>query len=183
MIFIPLPFQGAYIIEPEVYQDERGSFYRFFCEDEFKQIGHNKPWIQINHSHTKSKGTLRGLHFQLPPYSEIKMVKCIAGKILDVIIDLRNGSSTFLQWTGVEISAENRRMMYIPEGFAHGFQTLTDDCEMIYHHSASYVKDSEGGIRWDDPMINIKWSLPPIHVSTRDQEFPLINRQFQGIKL
>jgi dTDP-4-dehydrorhamnose 3,5-epimerase len=183
MIFTPLSLHGAYIVEPEVFQDERGSFYRFFCTDEFRQIGHDKPWVQLNHSFTKSKGTVRGLHFQLPPHAEIKMVKCIAGKILDVIIDLRKGSSTFLQWTGVEISAENRRMMYIPEGFAHGFQTLTDDCEMIYHHSEVYTKDAEGGIRWNDPLINIKWPLPAFHISTRDQQFPLITNQFQGIKV
>jgi dTDP-4-dehydrorhamnose 3,5-epimerase len=183
MIFKSLPFQGAYIIEPEVYRDERGKFYRFYSEDEFSQIEHTKHWIQINHSYTKEKGTLRGLHYQLPPHAEIKMVKCIAGKILDVIIDLRNGSSTFLQWTGVEISAENRLMLYIPEGFAHGFQTLTDDCELIYHHTASYIKDAEGGIRWDDPLVKIKWPLPPLYISERDQHHPLITRQFQGIKL
>jgi dTDP-4-dehydrorhamnose 3,5-epimerase len=183
MIFTSLPLQGAYIIEPEVYQDERGSFYRFFCNDEFKQIGHNKPWIQLNHSHTKSKGTVRGLHFQLPPDGEIKMVKCITGKILDVIVDLRIGSSTFLRWTGVEISAEDRRMIYIPEGFAHGFQTLTDDSELIYHHSTAYIKNSEGGIRFDDPLININWPLPPLHISARDLQFPLITNQFRGIKV
>jgi dTDP-4-dehydrorhamnose 3,5-epimerase len=183
MIFIPLPFKGAYIIEPEVYHDERGSFYRFFCADEFRQIGHNKPWVQLNHSYTKSKATVRGLHFQLPPHTEIKMVKCIVGKILDIIVDLRKGSSTYLQWTGAEISADNRRMMYIPEGFAHGFQTLTDDCEMIYHHSEVYTKDAERGIRFDDPVINIKWPLPPLHTSARDLQFPLITKQFQGIKV
>jgi dTDP-4-dehydrorhamnose 3,5-epimerase len=183
MIFTALPLKGAYTIEPEVYQDERGSFYRFFCADEFRQIAHHKPWVQLNHSYTKSKGTIRGLHFQLPPHTEIKMVKCIAGKILDIIIDLRKGSSTFLQWTSVEISAENRRMMYIPEGFAHGFQTLTDDCEMIYHHSEIYTKDAEGGIRWNDPLINIRWPLPALHISARDQQFPLITNQFQGLKV
>ena len=180
MIFTALSLKDAYIIEPEVYEDERGSFYRFFCEDEFRQIGHNKPWVQLNHSYTKSKGTIRGLHFQLAPHTEIKMVKCIAGKILDIIVDLRKGSSTFLQWTGIEISAENRHMMYIPEGFAHGFQTLTDECEIIYHHSEVYRKDAEGGIRWDDPMINITWPLPPLHISIRDQQFPLITKQFSG---
>jgi dTDP-4-dehydrorhamnose 3,5-epimerase len=183
MIFTPLSLQGSYIIEPEVYEDERGSFYRFFCAEEFRQIAHDKPWVQLNHSYTKSKATIRGLHFQLAPHAEIKMVKCIAGKILDVIIDLRKGSSTFLQWSGVEISAENRRMIYIPEGFAHGFQTLTDDCEMIYHHSEIYSKDAEGGIKWNDPLINIKWPLRGLHISARDQQFPLITNQFQGIKV
>lgn len=183
MKFTPLPLSGAYIIEPDVHQDERGFFYRFFCEDEFKKIGHSKPWVQLNHSFTKSKGTIRGMHFQQPPHPEIKLVKCIAGKALDVIIDLRKDSDSFLQWTAAEISALNRKMMYIPEGFAHGFQTLTDDCELIYHHSASWIKESEGGIRWNDPLIHIDWPMPPVNVSDRDQQHPLLTPQFSGIKL
>lgn len=183
MIFTPLSLAGAYIVEPIVHSDERGLFYRYFSADEFKKIGHHKPWVHLNHSYTKTRGSIRGLHFQQPPHSEIKMVKCIAGKILDVIIDLRKDSQSFLQWTGIEISADNRRMIYIPEGFAHGFQTLTDDCELIYHHSAVYVKESEGGIRWDDPSLNIRWPLPGVNISERDQQHPLITQQFAGIKL
>ena len=183
MIFTPTELTGAYLIEPEIFNDERGSFYRFYCADEFQQIGHNKPWIQLNHSYTAKQGTIRGMHFQLPPFSEIKMVKCIAGKINDIIIDLRSESPTFLQWISVELSAENKRILYIPEGFAHGFQTLTDDCELIYHHSAAYVEGSEGGIRWNDPMINIKWPLPPVNISSRDMKHEFLTTQFSGIKL
>ena len=183
MIFIPLPLQGAYIVEPDVHQDERGSFFRFYCADEFREIGHNQPWMQLNHSFTRAKGTLRGMHYQFPPHAEIKLVKCISGKALDVIIDLRNKSSSFLQWTSVEISADNKRMIYIPEGFAHGFQALTDNCELIYHHSTAYKKDAERGIRWDDPKINIQWPLIPIHVSERDQNHPLVTADFSGINI
>jgi dTDP-4-dehydrorhamnose 3,5-epimerase len=183
MIFTPLPLKGAFIAEPVIHQDERGMFYRFFCANEFSQIGLEKPWVQLNQSYTKSKGTLRGMHFQMPPHSEIKLVKCIRGKILDLIIDIRSGSPTFLQWNSIEISADNRRMVYIPEGFAHGFQTLTDDCELIYHHSTSYVRNAEGGIRWDDPLLKIAWPLSPINISERDQQHPLLTEQFKGIKL
>ncbi len=183
MKFIPLPLPGAYVVEPEIYSDDRGSFYRFYCADEFREIGPSKPWLQLNHSFTKDKATLRGLHYQLPPYAEIKMVKCIAGKALDVIVDLRKDSPGFLQWTSVELTADNKRMIYIPEGFAHGFQTLTDNCELIYHHSAKYMKDAEGGIRWNDPRINILWPLTPVHISDRDQKHPLVTGEFSGINL
>jgi len=183
MKFTPLLLNGAYIVEPTVHGDERGLFYRFYCADEFKQIGHYKPWVQLNQSYTKSRGTIRGMHFQQPPHAEIKMVKCIKGKIMDIMVDLRNESQTFLQWVGIELSAENRRMLYIPEGFAHGFQTLTDDCELVYHHSAAYAKDSEGGIRWSDSLVNVHWPLPPINISDRDQQHPLLTNQFTGIKL
>ncbi|MDZ4710677.1 MAG: dTDP-4-dehydrorhamnose 3,5-epimerase [Saprospiraceae bacterium] len=182
MIFTQLPLDGAYLIEPEIFQDDRGSFYRYYCENEFKQIGHSGHWVQLNHSKTRNQGTIRGMHFQLPPYAEIKMVKCIAGRILDVIIDIRNSSPTFLQWTGIELSATNNRMLYIPQGFAHGFQTLTDDCELIYHHSAFYVKGSESGIRWDDPLISITWPLPPSNLSERDKQHAYLSNQFTDIK-
>jgi dTDP-4-dehydrorhamnose 3,5-epimerase len=183
MKIIPLSLQGAYIVEPEVYNDERGSFFRFFSADEFEKIGLVKPWLQLNHSITKLKHSVRGLHFQLPPHAEIKMVKCIAGAVFDVMVDLRAGSKTFLQWTGVEISAENRKLVFIPEGFAHGFQTLSDNCELIYHHSAAYQKTAEGGIRWDDPAINIQWPYPALNVSQRDQEHPCIEQGYAGIKI
>jgi dTDP-4-dehydrorhamnose 3,5-epimerase len=181
MNFIPLPLQGAFIVEPEVYQDERGSFYRFYCADEFREIGIETAWVQLNHSFTRTKGTLRGMHYQIAPYTEVKMVKCISGKVLDVIIDLRRKSASFLHWTGVEISADNKRMIYIPEGFAHGFQTLTDNCEMIYHHSRVYEKDAEGAVRWNDPKINIIWPMTPVHVSERDQNHPWVTEGFLGV--
>jgi dTDP-4-dehydrorhamnose 3,5-epimerase len=183
MNFTSLILKGAYLIEPEVSEDERGIFYRFFCRNEFESIGYKKPWTQINHSVTKKRGTIRGMHLQIPPHSEIKMIKCINGKIMDIIVDLRSGSETFLQWVGLELSAENKRMVYIPEGFAHGFQSLTDECELIYHHSASYVKEFELGIRWNDPLLDIKWPLPIGIISERDQKHPLLSNDFQGIKL
>jgi dTDP-4-dehydrorhamnose 3,5-epimerase len=183
MLFTPLALEGAYLIDPEIYKDERGLFYRFFCEKEFKQIGHHKSWVQLNHSFTARKGTVRGMHFQLPPFSEIKMIRCVAGKIWDVIVDVREQSPTFLQWIGIDLSSENRRMLYIPEGFAHGFQALADNCELIYHHSAYYTTGHEGGIRFDDPLINIQWPLSICNLSERDKNHPLLSEKFQGIKL
>ena len=144
-------------------------------------IGHTKEWLQLNHSFTNSRGTIRGMHYQLPPHREIKMVRCIAGAVLDVAIDLREGSETFLHWTSVELTADNQQMIYIPEGFAHGFQALTDNCELLYHHSAFYTPGSEGGIRYDDPVINIQWPLPVTDISDRDSSHPLLNDSFKGI--
>jgi dTDP-4-dehydrorhamnose 3,5-epimerase len=181
MIFVPTPLQGSYVIEPNVFTDERGWFARFYCKNDFKKIGHDKEWVQLNHSVTYKGGTLRGMHFQLAPYREIKMVKCIAGAVYDVIIDLRKESSTFLQWFGAELSATNKRMLYIPEGFAHGFQCLEDNCELIYHHSEFYVPGSEGGVRYNDPLIKIEWPLPVNQVSERDASHPYLELNFKGI--
>lgn len=182
MIFTELPLKGAFIIEPKIFADERGQFYRYFCKNEFSAIGHHKEWVQMNHSYTAKKATIRGMHYQLPPFSEIKYLRCIAGKIWDVIVDIREGSPTFLQWMGVELSAENKKALYIPEGFAHGFETLTDDCELIYHHSAFYTAGMEGGLRYDDPRLHISWPLEPVCLSERDRSHPFINEPFQGIK-
>ena len=181
MIFSPAPLQGSYIIEPQPFEDERGWFARFYCKNEFKQIGHDKEWVQLNHSVTNKKGAMRGMHFQKKPFREIKMVKCIAGKIFDVIIDLRQNSNSFLSWFGVELSAENKKMLYIPEGFAHGFQCLSDRCELIYHHSELYVPEAEAGIRYNDPAINIQWPLPVTQLSPRDQDHPYLDETFKGI--
>src|SRR5262245_4353691 len=139
MKFIPTGLKGSFVIEIEPQADGRGWFARYYCKDEFRDIGHHKDWVQLNHSVTNKKGTIRGLHFQKPPMAEIKLVKCIAGKVFDVIIDLRKQSSTFLKWFAVELSAKNKKMLYIPEGFAHGFQCLEDHCELIYHHSEYYT--------------------------------------------
>lgn len=121
------------------------------------------------------------MHYQLPPHREIKMVRCISGAVLDMAIDLREGSETFLKWVNVELNAENKKMIYIPEGFAHGFQALTDNCELLYHHSAFYTPGSEAGIRYDDPLINIQWPLPVTDISDRDLSHPLLNQIFKGI--
>jgi dTDP-4-dehydrorhamnose 3,5-epimerase len=183
MKFFPTTLPDSYIIELEMTSDHRGWFARTFCKKEFEQIGHMKEWVQLNQSFTKYKGTLRGMHFQLPPYSEVKMVRCIAGAVYDVIIDIRQGSPTFLQWFGVELSADNRKMLYVPEGFAHGFQTLSDNCELIYHNTAFYTPGSEGGIRYDDPAIGIEWKIPVIEISEKDKQHPYVDDSFKGIKL
>lgn len=147
----------------------------------FGKIGHDKEWLQINHSYTKEKATLRGMHYQAPPFSEIKLVRCVAGVVYDVIIDLRKGSPTFLHYFGIELSFVNNKMIYIPEGFAHGFQTMTDDSELIYHHTAVYKADAEGGIKYDDPLININWPLAVTHISTRDNKHEALGTNFKGI--
>jgi dTDP-4-dehydrorhamnose 3,5-epimerase len=181
MIFTPAPLNGCYVIEIEPSGDKRGWFARTYCKKEFEQIGHEKEWVQLNHSFTSQKGTIRGMHYQLPPHSEIKMVRCIAGAVYDVVIDVRKHSTTFLQWFGTEISAENKKMMYIPEGFAHGFQTLTDNCELVYHHSEFYTSGAEGGIRYNDPATGIVWPLPLTEISARDNNHPLLDSTFKGI--
>jgi dTDP-4-dehydrorhamnose 3,5-epimerase len=181
MIFTPTILKGSYLIDLQPYSDERGWFARFYCKDEFKQIGHDKEWVQLNHSATYEKGALRGMHFQIAPYREIKMVRCISGAVYDVIIDLRKDSETFLKWFGVEISAENKKMVYIPEGFAHGFQCLSFDCELIYFHSEFYEPGAEEGIRYNDPLIGIEWPLEVNTVSERDRSHPYLNENFKGI--
>jgi dTDP-4-dehydrorhamnose 3,5-epimerase len=181
MIFTPTPLAGAYVVDLEPFSDDRGWFARSYCKNEFAQIGHHKEWVQLNHSASYQAGTLRGMHFQLPPFREIKMVRCIAGAVLDVIVDLRKDSPTILQWFGQELSAVNRKMLYIPEGFAHGFQTLTDNVELLYHHSEFYTPGAEGGLRYDDPRLAIQWPLDVTVISDRDRGHPLIDQNFKGI--
>jgi len=181
MIFSATPLTGSYIISLEAHTDERGWFARTYCKNEFAQIGHNKEWVQMNHSFTAERGTVRGMHFQVRPYGEIKMVRCIAGIVYDVIIDLRQDSPCFLQWFGVELSAKNKKMMYIPEGFAHGFQALTNDCELLYQHTAYYTPGSESGIRYDDPAVHIQWPLQARFISERDAHHPYIDQNFKGL--
>lgn len=181
MIFTPTNLSGSFIIELKPFSDNRGWFSRTYCKQTFEQIGHHSEWVQMNHSVTFKKGTIRGMHYQLPPFSEIKMVRCIVGSIYDVIVDIRASSPTYLQWFGTELSAENKKMMYIPEGFAHGFQTLTDDCELIYHHSNFYTPNSEGGLKFNDKSINIDWPLAVTEISERDNSHPLIDANFKGI--
>lgn len=181
MIFTKTILNGSYIIELNAFTDERGWFARTYCKNEFSAIGHHDEWVQMNHSFTKNKGTIRGMHFQLPPFSEIKLVSCIAGAVYDVIIDLRKNSATFLQSFGVELSAQNKKMIYIPAGFAHGFQALSNDCEMIYHHSQFYTTGAEGGIKYNDPKINISWPLAVTNISERDNQHNLLDENFKGI--
>jgi len=181
MKFIPASIEDVFIVEPELFSDSRGWFARTYCKTEFKEIGHTKEWVQINHSFTVNKGAIRGMHYQVPPHSEIKLIRCISGAAWDVAIDLRKNSDTFLKWVSVELTAANKKMIYIPEAFAHGFQALTDNCELIYHHSSFYAKEAERGIRYDDPMVAIKWPLPVTDISERDLSHTLLDKTFKGI--
>jgi len=183
MIFNESPLSGVYTIELEPFQDERGLFARTFCKKEFEQIGHQAEFIQFNHSRTTHKGSIRGLHYQNPPFAEIKLIRCITGSVYDVVVDIREGSPTFLQHFGVTLSAKNQTMIYIPEGFAHGFQTLEESAELIYHHSAFYTPGHEGGIAYNEPKIGIQWPLPPTVISTKDQNHPMLTDSFTGIQL
>lgn len=171
MKFTPLSLTDAYTIELEPRGDSRGRFTRLFCAKELAQIGHKKPIVNVNHSYTQKRGTIRGLHFQNPPFAEVKIIKCIRGAIFDVIVDNRKDSPTYRKWEGVELTESNDRMMYVPEGFAHGFQSLTDDVEMIYFHTEYYEKSSEDGLRYDDPKIGITWPTEVTEVSARDLTF------------
>lgn len=181
MIFTETALKGSYVIDLDLYIDERGWFARTYCKNEFAKIGHTKEWVQSNHSFTIQSGTIRGMHYQLPPFSEIKQVRCIAGAVYDVIVDIRKGSETFLQWVGIELSAANNKMIYIPEGFAHGFQALSDNCELIYNHSQFYEPGVEGGIKYNDTIINITWPLPVTNISARDNGHPVLDANFKGI--
>jgi len=172
MHFRPLPLDGAYLIHPDPFKDGRGLFTRIFCEQELREIRHTRPIVQINHSLTEQRGAIRGMHFQYTPKAEIKMVKCLAGAVFDVIVDLRRLSPTFGKWNGEELSSDNMKMMYIPEGFAHGFQTLTKNAQLLYIHTACYSPECEGGVRFDDPDLAIDWLLPPAMVSDKDRNLP-----------
>jgi len=181
MRFHPLSLPGAYRVELEPRGDERGRFTRLFCANELKKIGHDKPIVNVNHSYTQKAGTIRGMHFQHPPDAEVKIVKCLRGAIWDCIVDIRRGSPTFLRWEGVELTENNNRMIYVPEGFAHGFQSLTDDVELLYFHTDFYVQQSEGGLRYCDTVLGIEWPIAATAISERDQSHPLVNSSFGGI--
>lgn len=183
MIFNPTKLSGAFTIDVQPFEDTRGFFTRTFCEKEF--AGHNlvQHFVQANHSGTHGKGVIRGMHFQRAPFCEVKLVKCVQGSIFDVIIDVRAGSPTFLQWFGAELTAENKRMMYVPKGFAHGFQSLSNYSEITYMVSDFYNKESEGGVRYDEPKVNIEWPLPVSLVSDKDMSIPLIGATFTGVSL
>ncbi|MEM7510831.1 MAG: dTDP-4-dehydrorhamnose 3,5-epimerase [Bacteroidota bacterium] len=183
MKFTETNLKGAYIIELEPFQDHRGMFARTFCKKEFDAIAHHKEFVQFNHSRTANKGTLRGMHYQKPPFAEIKLIRCIRGAVYDVIIDVRKNSPTFLKYIGVELTEENQKMIYVPEGFAHGFQTMTDDAELLYKHTAYYTPGSEGGLRYDEPNVNIAWPLDPIDLSKRDIEAEYLTEAFDGIEI
>ncbi len=172
MLFLPTEVSGAWLIEPELISDERGSFARTWCAHEFEERGLNPRLLQCNISTNRLRGTVRGMHFQREPHAEAKLVRCTRGAIFDVIVDLRSGSPTYCRWAGQELSADNHRMFYIPEGFAHGFQTLTDDVEVFYQMSREFVPGVSCGVRWDDPAIGIRWPSPISIISERDQTWP-----------
>ncbi|HHT9158318.1 MAG TPA: dTDP-4-dehydrorhamnose 3,5-epimerase [Candidatus Brocadiaceae bacterium] len=179
--FTTTPIKGLVIVQRKTIEDHRGFFSRFFCAEEFREAGLSKPIVQINHSFTRKTGTVRGLHFQYPPYAETKIVSCLKGKIFDVAVDLRRGSPSFLHWHGEVLSAENRKSLIIPEGFAHGFQTLTEDCELIYLSSAPYQREAEDALNVMDPKLGIVWLLSISDLSERDRNHPFIDADFQGI--
>jgi dTDP-4-dehydrorhamnose 3,5-epimerase len=169
--------KGAFLIEPERLEDERGFFARTWCQREFAARGLNATWVQSSVSFNRTKGTLRGMHYQKAPYEETKLVRCTMGAIFDVLVDLRPGSPTFQQWTAAELTAENRRMLYVPCGVAHGFQTLVDNTEVCYEISEFYHPEAAGGVCWNDPAFGIPWPLPVGPMSERDRSFSnLISR-------
>jgi dTDP-4-dehydrorhamnose 3,5-epimerase len=171
MIFTETRLHGAFIIEPQPIEDARGFFARTFCVEEFSAHGLNAKLVQCNISFNKTRGTLRGMHYQAQPHSEVKLVRCTQGAIYDVIIDLRPESPTFKQWIGVELTAQNHRMLYVPEGFAHGFQTLEDNSEVFYQMSEFYHSDSARGVRWDDMQFNVAWPLAICIISDKDHSY------------
>jgi dTDP-4-dehydrorhamnose 3,5-epimerase len=181
--FQDTPLSGLKLVQRKPIEDTRGFFARFYCADEFRVAGLDKPIVQINQTFTRSKGTLRGLHFQRPPYAETKLVNCLSGAVFDVAVDLRANSPTFLRWHGEILSAENRRSLLIPEGFAHGFQTLTEDCELIYLHTAPFHAEAEGALNVADPALATAWPLAVSQLSERDRAHPFISPHFSGIRL
>lgn len=172
MLFQPTNLADAYLIDLEKATDERGFFARSWCVQEFAAHGLDSNLVQCNLSYNLRQGTLRGMHYQLAPFAETKLVRCIRGALYDVIIDLRPTSSTYLHWLGVTLSAENRTALYVPQGFAHGFQTLTDETEVFYQMSTFYAPEYARGLRWNDPRFNIEWPLPVTEMSARDQNYP-----------
>lgn len=174
MQFIPTRLADAVLVQPVSHTDDRGSFTRVFCAETFRRHGLKTDVVQANHSSNPKRGTLRGMHFQQGSAAEVKLVRTVHGAIFDVIVDLRPASPTFRQWQGFELSDRNRTMLYVPEGFAHGFQTLTDGAEVVYQVSAPYTPGAEGGLRWNDPAIGIDWPLPVAIISDKDAAWPLL---------
>ena len=171
MIFVETRLKGAFVIEPERLEDERGFFARTWCQREFEAYGLNPRLVQCNISFNKEAGTLRGMHYQAAPYEEAKLVRCTQGAIHDVIIDLRPESPTFKQHTAVVLTAQNRKMLYVPEGFAHGFLTLEDHTEVFYQMSEFYAPEYARGVRWNDPVFNIQWPTAVQVISDRDRNY------------
>jgi dTDP-4-dehydrorhamnose 3,5-epimerase len=172
MKFVPTTLVGVLIVEPEPRRDDRGFLARTYCEREFAEAGLNTRWLQQNHTATLQKGSVRGMHWQAEPLPEVKLVRCLVGRVLDVVVDVRPKSPTFGRWHAEELSAENMRALYIPAGFAHGFQCLEERCELFYLMSEFYAPDLARGLRCDDPETGIRWPLPVSNLSTRDATLP-----------
>ena len=179
----PINISGVHLLERVKHGDQRGYFERLFCVDTLKQCGWHQPVAQINHSYTEKVATIRGLHFQIPPFAEYKLVMCLRGRILDVVVDVRENSPTYLQHVSIELNEENGYAIVIPPGCAHGFQTLIDGVELLYCHSEQYAPQSEGGLHCFDPQLNIKWPLKVSEQSKRDTEFSFITPHFKGMQL
>lgn len=175
MRFLETKLDGAWLIEPEPIRDSRGYFARTFCTRDFEERGLESRFVQHSRSFSATKGTLRGLHFQTAPHEEVKLVSCVSGAVYDVIVDLRPNSPTYRKWQGFELSADNKRQLYVPAGFAHGFQTLTDEAELNYLISAFYEPAASTGISYDDPALGVTWPLPVSVISDRDKSWgPLL---------
>jgi len=172
VIFTSSRLQGVYTVDLAPIGDERGFFARTFCKKEFASRGLHDDWVQCNISFNQHSGTIRGMHYQRSPFGEVKLVQCIRGSIYDVVIDLRRASETYLQWEAFELNEQNRTMLYIPDGFAHGFQTLKDETEVFYQMGNYFQPDAAGGIRWDDPSLSIHWPLTCTIISDKDLSYP-----------
>lgn len=183
MILHSTPITNLLVAESKAIKDERGAFARLFCEQELSSVIGQRKIVQINHSRTEAVGAVRGLHFQHAPHAEMKLVRCLKGKVWDVAVDLRPQSPSYKRWYAQELSVQNARMMVIPEGFAHGFQVLEAGSELLYLHTAFFKPDSEGGVRHDDPSLGIKWPLPVTDISVRDSSHTYIETSFRGIVL
>lgn len=176
-----LPLASPKLVERQRLGDRRGWFSRLFCAEELSAAGWVGPIAQINHTYTVRRGTVRGMHFQHPPHAEIKLVSCLRGEVFDVVVDLRRNSPSFLKWHGEVLSADNQRSLLVPEGFAHGFQTLADDCELLYLHSAPHTPAAEGALNPTDPRLAIAWPLAIAELSDRDRAHPMLGSDYQGI--
>ena len=181
--FESLPIADLYKIHRKLISDHRGFLARIFCANEFREIGLSKPIVQMNHTLTKNAGAVRGMHYQNPPFTETKIITCVKGEVFDVAIDLRKDSKTFLHWHAEILSEENHASLYIPDGFAHGFQTLKDNCELLYLHTNIYEQEAEGALNANDPYLSIEWPLKITDISERDKHHSMVSKEFTGLEL
>ena len=174
---------GVFVVESELFQDARGAFSRLFCARELQAVLGARTIVQVNHSMTPRVGAIRGLHYQHPPHAEMKVIRCIRGRVFDVAVDLRRDSPTFLQWMSLELTPQSRLAFVLPEGFAHGFQVLEENSEMLYLHTAFYTPEAEAAVRFDDPRIGVQWPLEPTDVSAKDMNHAILEATYKGMVL